>query len=356
MFNPYKGDYKKLLAVPAVFFLVFLFLIFVSPTVPKGIDLSGGTVIRVSLDRQVEMLSLEQRLRQEFSLSDLQLSTTSGPLGFKVLVQFAENRDLAEAQSLLQQAKDQRASNPQNAVQLSRSSVQAISSYFSEPFPENAEAGRAIAFAEDALNKAKQNFSTRLDEVIKQELSLGAEARFSRDEVGPVFGESFYATGITVSLIAFALLAIVIFVFFREFVPSIAIIAAAAFDIAGSLAGMAVFRIPLSLTTIPALLMLIGYSVDTDIMLTTNVLKRREKELHERAGDSLVTGLTMTFTTIGALTVMLALSYFGQITVIFEISAVLLFGLFADLISTWLMNSPVLLWHAESRKARRPTA
>ena len=115
---------------------------------------------------------------------------------------------------------------------------------------------------------------------------------------------------------------------------------------------MAIFQIPLSLATIPALLMLIGYSVDTDIMLTTTVLKRREKELHERAGDALVTGLTMTTTTVAALFVMLILSYFGQIIIVFEIAAVLLFGLFADLISTWFMNAEILLWYAKRKNKK----
>ena len=115
---------------------------------------------------------------------------------------------------------------------------------------------------------------------------------------------------------------------------------------------MAVFKVPLSLATIPALLMLVGYSVDTDIMLTTRLLKRREGTAADRTIGAMKTGLTMTFTTLAALTVMLSISFFNQITIIFEIAAVIFFGLLGDLISTWMMNAPILLWYVEKKKER----
>jgi len=46
---------------------------------------------------------------------------------------------------------------------------------------------------------------------------------------------------------------------------------------------------------------------------------------------------------------MLIVSYFYQIEVIFQIAAILFFGLLADLISTWFMNAPLLLWHIENK-------
>ena len=38
--------------------------------------------------------------------------------------------------------------------------------------------------------------------------------------------------------------------------------------------------------------------------------------------------------------------------IIFNISSVLLFGLIGDLISTWFMNAPLLMWYME-RKSKR---
>jgi preprotein translocase subunit SecF len=114
---------------------------------------------------------------------------------------------------------------------------------------------------------------------------------------------------------------------------------------------MAIFNIPLSLTTIPVLLMLVGYSVDTDIMLTTKLLKRKEGgSPNKRVVDAMKTGLIMTSTTLGAMLSMLVVSYVYNITDIFYMAIVLICGLIVDLLSTWLMNAPVLLWYVESKK------
>jgi preprotein translocase subunit SecF len=105
----------------------------------------------------------------------------------------------------------------------------------------------------------------------------------------------------------------------------------------------------LTLSSVAALLMIIGYSVDTDILLTTRLLKRRDKTVYERANDTLKTGLTVTTTLIGAALVMLIVSWMAQITTIFEIAAIVLFGMAGDLISTWFTNAPILLWYWEKK-------
>ena len=98
--------------------------------------------------------------------------------------------------------------------------------------------------------------------------------------------------------------------------------------------------------------MLVGYSVDTDIMLTTRLLKRKFKSMRENATDCLVTGLTMTGTTLGAVVVMLVFSSMWNLGVIYSIAIVLLFGLLGDLVSTWFMNGPILMIYLE-RKAKK---
>jgi preprotein translocase subunit SecF len=121
------------------------------------------------------------------------------------------------------------------------------------------------------------------------------------------------------------------------------LIAAAFMNVAG---------IELSLGTVAALLMLIGYSVDSDILLTTRVLKRRGT-VQENISNAMKTGITMTTTTLAALVVMyvvstysyLVIPSFSQITLLSNISIVLIFGLVADLLNTWLLNTSVLRWY-----------
>ncbi len=110
---------------------------------------------------------------------------------------------------------------------------------------------------------------------------------------------------------------------------------------------MQVFGIELSLAGLAALLMLIGYSVDTDIMLTSRLLRESEdKTLSDKIRRALKTGLTMTLTSIAALTALL-LSAISP--VLSQIAMVLIIGLTIDIMNTWLMNSVVLKWYCEKK-------
>ncbi|MBI4044127.1 MAG: hypothetical protein HY392_00285 [Candidatus Diapherotrites archaeon] len=351
MFNPYKSEkYRLYMALPLVLFFVFFFIAFVYPGVSRGIDLRGGTLLRASLERQVNTASLQNELLEAFKLSDLQINTTTGPLGSKILIQFSSEKSLEKAGQLLEQARSSLASSPANAVSLSRDTVRELGPYFPGAFPENLSPGESVDFAESSFESAQKNFSDQLDSFLVEKLGLTGPAAISRNEVGASLGESFYSSAIFVAIVGIFLLSVVIFAFFRELVPSVAIIAGAIFDILGALALMAVFGIPLSLSTIPALLMLIGYAVDTEILMTTRLTTRKDETLPERAFSAMVTGLTMTMTALVALVSMLVISFYGQITVVFEIAAVLFFGLLADIISSWMLNTPLMLWYTEKNK------
>jgi preprotein translocase subunit SecF len=92
--------------------------------------------------------------------------------------------------------------------------------------------------------------------------------------------------------------------------------------------------------------MLIGYSVDSDILLTTRVLKRQGK-LNDKLMGAFHTGMIMTSTTLAAAAVMFVVSWFGSVQILMEISAVLLIGLVFDLLNTWLTNVGVLKWYVQ---------
>lgn len=353
MNNIYASGYKRYVPIAALFFVAFIFLIFVSPGIKQGIDLKGGTSIIIRADNPLDKAVLEQALKQKYGLTELQISSVSSPGGYGLNIQFAENKGLADAGRLYERAKEQLDSNPEGARQMALDSI-AVSAKFAEaPETSGLSPGETVEAAGAALSRAEEAFNLSIQETISQVFGLGKEIKVQQREVGATLSEAFYGQAIMVSLIAIILVVIVVFAFFRELVPSAAIIAAMVFDIAAALALMAFFGIPVSLSTIPALLMLIGYSIDTDILLTTRVLMRKDGTPIERAHNSMVTGLTMTGTTLSALLVMLVLSHFFQIQVVFEISAVLLFGLSADIISTWFMNAPVLLAYVEKRGASK---
>jgi len=163
--------------------------------------------------------------------------------------------------------------------------------------------------------------------------------------IGPSLGESFWRQAQLGIVFAFVLMGIVVFFLFRKVVPSFAVIFAAVSDILVALAFMQVFSIQLSLAGLAALLMLIGYSVDTNILLTSRMFKG-EGEVQERLKGALKTGLTMSITTMSVLIVLILT---GVSSVITQIATVLFIGLVVDLVNTWLMNAGVLRWYMERK-------
>lgn len=166
------------------------------------------------------------------------------------------------------------------------------------------------------------------------------------DQIGETFGKTLQAQALWALLFAFILMAIVVFVSFRMFIPSVAVVVSAFSDIVITAAFMDVFGINLSLGTTAALLMLIGYSVDSDILLTTRLLKRQGK-VDEKFSGAFRTGFIMTTTTLTAVLAMFIVSAVGQVVIIRDISAVLLIGLFVDLMNTWMLNAGLLKWYLQ---------
>ena len=192
----------------------------------------------------------------------------------------------------------------------------------------------------------------------KQQVQLekditGRYANVQIQQVGPIYGQTLQKQAIQALIISFIGMSIVVFLLFRSPVPSFAVILSAFSDIMIAAAFMRVAGIELSLGTLAALLMLIGYSVDSDILLTNRVLKRRGT-VQEKVSRAIQTGVTMTSTALVALVVMhivanylyLIIPAFAQITLLSQISIVLIAGLFADIMNTWLLNTGILRWYA----------
>lgn len=195
-----------------------------------------------------------------------------------------------------------------------------------------------------------------MSESLKDELIMKVKSEFTNVEInnmGEAFSKTLQGQAVRAIIISFLLMGIVVFIVFRTFIPSVAVLISAFADIAFAAAMMDVFGIVLSLGTVAALLMLIGYSVDTDILLTTRLLKRKG-ELGDKIKDAMKTGLTMTTTTLAALIALFVVSSgsylvstFTRIDIIRDISIVLIFGLVADIINTWMTNVGILKWYME---------
>lgn len=166
---------------------------------------------------------------------------------------------------------------------------------------------------------------------------------------GSALSESFFRQLLIAIIVAFVFMAIVVFIIFRTFVPSSAVIISAFADIFMTLAVVDLLGIKMSSAGIVAFLMLIGYSVDTDILLTTRILKRHEGSVNNRIFGAFKTGMTMTLTSL--LAVFFALIVVGSISLVLnQIFTILVIGLSFDMLNTWVTNVSILKWYVERRK------
>ncbi len=175
------------------------------------------------------------------------------------------------------------------------------------------------------------------------------EENHSSEFTGSTLSENFYKQLLIAILIAFLFMGIVVFIIFRTPVPSAAVIISAFADILMTLVVVNLLGIRVSSAGIIAFLMLIGYSVDTDILLTTRMLKRNEGSLNERLFGAFKTGTTMTLTSLFA--VIFALIVVKSFSpVLAQIFTILAIGLGFDLLNTWITNASILKWYISKKK------
>ncbi|WP_370518348.1 protein translocase subunit SecF [Methanothermobacter sp. THM-1] len=270
-------SYRPLIAIPVAITVIAL-LIVVFNGLNESVDLRGGSLADLTLEKSISNAELESILKEKLGLDDVKVISAAGN---RVTVQFGTGVDVMKVTDALD-------------------GVAKINSY------------RSVGplLSKQALNQI------------------------------------YWAIGF-----AFLFMSITVFIIFRDPIPSVAVILAAVSDIIIALGGMSVFGIPLSLASIGAILMLIGYSVDTDILLTTRLLKQRKGEINRRAFGAMKTGLTMSITAIASMTALYLVTLFiiPEARVLSNIAAVLIIGLAGDILTTWLMNLGILKWYLEAK-------
>lgn len=209
--------------------------------------------------------------------------------------------------------------------------------------------GKEVAITVTANILPKEN-KTMTTFVSKLEKITGIKQReMSTNEIGASLGDAFFKQTMVAVLIAFAFMGLIVFLYFKSPAPSAAVILAAFSDIVITIAVVDILGIKIGTGGIAALLMLIGYSVDTDILLSTRVLRNKAGTVYHRVIESMKTGLTMTFTTVSAVLVALI---FGESEILREIMTIILIGLFADIINTWIQNAGIIRWWKEKQDAK----
>lgn len=301
LLNFYDKNYKKLLIIPLIILLLALVQIgfqygTTGEFLNKGVGLKGGTTITIN-DISLSQLEIEDAIYEAFPDSDIS-TRTQASLG--TISGYIIDVDIVIA------------GNPENEAKLTE--------LLDKLYPEK------------VLNEVGEE-----------------ETLYKLGTMGSALGENFFKQTSIALLIAFLLMGIVVLIYFKTFIPSLAVILSAASDILITLAVVNLLGIKLSTAGIAGFLLLIGYSVDTDILLTTKVLKVKEGHVMDKIIKAMKTGLKMSLTTIVAVIVALLVSISVEIQ---QIMIILLIGLVIDIMNTWIQNVGILRLYLE-RKSKK---
>lgn len=192
---------------------------------------------------------------------------------------------------------------------------------------------------------SSEELKTEIEKILGYKLT---EENSSTEFTGSSLSGDFYKQLVLALIISFVLMSIVVFILFRTFVPSFAVIFSVFADIVIPLAIIDYFGVKLSAAGIAAFLMLVGYSVDTDILLTSRALRTRDDPLNTRIFKAFKTGILMTLTALAA--VLPAFFLVTGLPASFrQIFLILALGLFADILNTWLTNASIIKWYCEKK-------
>lgn len=369
--NWHDRSYKWLLIIPGIVLiasLIFIFSFYQSngDVIRRDISLKGGTSITVY--NQTDLDELEGFLDtnfEDYALREISDLRTGGQKAFIVEV----SEDQGVAQNKLEDYLGYELTSDNSSIEFTGSSI-------GEGFFQQLLRALLTAFIWMALvvfiifgesNKLK-SFSLVMAAIITRLLfsasmlisffmitlsilGIAASIYFGKERKDHLvtlalllaFVVSFFYSG----TYFFVLLAAIYFLgIFTTSTPSFAVVLAAFADILMTLALVDFLGIRISSAGIVAFLMLIGYSVDSDILLTTKILKRKDDTLNQRAFGAFKTGITMTLTSLSAviISLLIVMSLSDTLTQLFSVLAI---GLGFDLLNTWISNLGILKWYAE---------
>jgi len=376
--NPYTGDYKKLIVIPIVLAIISILLITVISPIRLGIDFKGGINVEIPVSQEINLDEFRSSLEQKgYVITNLKQNVR--PSDFIIQAELARPEFIVRADELKQSYFELRSNVSELEAQVAYSSDTSIQTqYVSERAKLDVVANSLFSLAgydQNASSYSSTHLLTRqvqeahvhLREVENEKLLSTLEAAVPNALTEPNIKErtatlasDFLERAFMVVVYSVILTSIVVFLIFRSVVPSIAVLTGAGLDIIFALGAMSIFGIPLTLASFSALLMLVGFSLDTDILLTMRLVKRKEGSVAQRAYDSMKTGMTMSFATGFAFVALFGLALLTHESLYYEISAVVIAGLFGDLIATWAFNAVIMVAHlqglAKSGKiiSRRP--
>lgn len=366
--NPYKGNYLLLAIFPLALIAISLFLVLVTPGIVKGVDFKGGILITLHSEGPVDAALLSSQLKAEgFQVTDIK--TVSNPASSITEIELERSAKLEEADRI----KSNFYKPYQDLTRLESSLLftndsRTISDYNAAKVKLDEIAGEMFTLAGSGKTASGFNTTVQLRNAVTEDWrmlsdsesallrsSLSRNVKYesvSFDEVTSSLSEKFFDSAISIAIWSTILVSIVVFFIFRTPVPSAAVLIGALCDVIIALGAMAFFQIPLTLASFAALLMLVGFSLDTDVLLTMRVVKRKEGLAADRAYEAMKTGLTMSLAVFLAFSALFVLASLTNLRIYYEISSVALAGLVGDMFATWGINAVIILHYMQEEEKK----
>ncbi|MGC8648879.1 MAG: hypothetical protein ACP5UN_01515 [Candidatus Micrarchaeia archaeon] len=377
-FNFYKSkNYKYFVILPLLLFFIGIYFI---PHIAFDSSLRGGIEIQIQTNSIMNVQNLTAMINAKIPEAEASVSQATG--GYDINI--AANSSLSTAESQLvslytyysNYSKESAIiATYQNIKQPNATITAALSSEIANQTKTlqelKSEASLIILTLKPLLNKTYSVNSTNPQEIINATKTAYSDANsnyksyilsqlstiipyssYTYQETTATLGAYFLQQLEYIIISSFIIVAIVAFIIFRSPAPSISVVFGAVNDLVVALAGMAIFGIPLGVASIGGLLMLIGYSMDTDVLAAIRILKRNEGLPEDRAFSTMKTGLTMTSAAIITFLILFITAYLSFIPTYFEISSVVLLGLFGDIITTWFGDTIFILWYKEHKDSK----
>lgn len=351
-------NYRVLMFLPIILSLLMASVAYVNG-IPLGIDFRGGTWAEVVPEKALsaeEMDGLSSQLAS-LNLEDLEIYPGRDVLTGrdKLTIITTSQVDSEELRSILVAYTGRLYDSDTAIVELEGDLPEGVEGKLAARFKADVVFNESTnVLLIDAFNLEEEKLQSALEFYFGQNFTLGLRKKnVNIKPVGETLGKTFREQGMNAAFLAYLLVVFVIFFAFRDLIPSLAVILAGTCDALIALGGMSLLDIVFEPASLVALLMLVGYSVDSDIMLTTRVLKTKTGTVDERINNAMKTGLTMTGTTIAVMVVIIIVSTtLFQIEILTSIASVLLVGLLGDLTTTWLMNAGILKWYVEEKRGK----
>src|SRR3989344_2318949 len=280
----YEQHYKKLQIIPILLIVFAIVQISVQYATTgdflnKGISLKGGSTVTFPYAQATDAAQVEEQLQAQFPDADISIRTLSSTTG-------------------------------------------------------------VIGYTLESQFQSKEDL-TALVSALKKLVPF-QDKDFSIEVVDSSLGASFFTQTAKALLFAFICMGIVIFIYTRSFLPSVLLVLATLSNLVVTLAVFNLTGDKLGTGGIAAFLMLVGYSVDAEILLASRVVKRKEGTTMERIYSAIGTGMTMTLATLVAVTTGLI---FVNNEIVHQIMLILFIGFFLGMSNTWIQNVGLLRSH-----------